>query len=112
MTEHSHHAPNTKLYFMVFGALMVLTVVTVLVSYLHFPPALGIFIGLLIATFKAALVAAFFMHLKGERLLIYGLLGITLICAAIMLLIPLDIVKTEDTRIHEPAMKVAAPHEP
>ena len=53
------------------------------------PPAIGIFIGLAIATLKVSLVAAFFMHLKGERLLIYGLLAVTAFFALLLFLLPL-----------------------
>lgn len=58
------HPPNVKRYLMVFAALMVLTVTTVAVSYLHLPIALAVLLGVFIATIKASLVAAFFMHLS------------------------------------------------
>ena len=67
-----------KTYMMVFGALLVGTVVTVLVATV---PALDIgghgfdvwdaVLGILIATTKATLVAAIFMHLNHEKKLIY-----------------------------------------
>lgn len=87
MTEH--HKPDVKLYMIVFGALMVMTVVTVLVSYWHLPPAAAITVGLAIATFKASLVAAFFMHLKGERKIIYGLLGMTVFFLIVLFALPI-----------------------
>ncbi len=55
----------------VFVALLLLTVVTVLVSYVD----LGLWnvvVALLIASAKAFLVALFFMHLKGESRLVWG----------------------------------------
>ena len=52
---------------MVFGALLVLTLVTVGVSYLDLPEVETVVVALAIATAKASLVAMFFMHLKGER---------------------------------------------
>jgi cytochrome c oxidase subunit 4 len=55
----------------VFVALLLLTVVTVLVSYVD----LGLWnvvVALLIASAKASLVALFFMHLKGESRLVWG----------------------------------------
>jgi len=55
----------------VFAALLLLTVVTVLVSYVD----LGLWntvVALLIASVKASLVALFFMHLKGETRLVWG----------------------------------------
>ena len=89
MTDsHKAHAPNVKLYLLMFGVLMVLTVVTVLVSWLHLPPGPAIAVGLAIATLKASLVASFFMHLKGERTLIYGLLGVTVVAMFILFIIP------------------------
>jgi len=72
----SHEAPHdaehfhchTRLYVGVGVALLICTGLTVGISYIHFgSEAMNIFMGLLLATFKAALVAAIFMHLKGER---------------------------------------------
>lgn len=77
MTEHAAHRPNVALYLKVFGALLVLTVVTVAVSHLDLPKGPGIAVGILIALVKAGLVAAFFMHLKGEKALIFALLAVT-----------------------------------
>ncbi|MBI3549529.1 MAG: cytochrome C oxidase subunit IV family protein [Elusimicrobia bacterium] len=95
----AHHAPDVKMYFIIFGALLVLTAATVLVSYLELPKMLGITIGLMIATVKASLVAAFFMHLKGERTLIYGFLGLTVFFMAVLFLLPItDAVETEKNR--------------
>lgn len=93
---------------MVFGALMVLTVVTVAVSYWHLPPLAAILLGLAIATLKASLVAAFFMHLKGERVLIYALLGVTAFTFIMLISIPIDTAATYDTRIPEKAPATAA----
>ncbi len=62
----------------VFGALLVLTLVTVGVVV---PPSAGdarpSSIGLSIALTKASLVAMFFMHLKGEKPMVYWPLGLT-----------------------------------
>ena len=107
MTRH----PNVKVYLAVFAALMVLTVVTVSVSYLHLPTATAIPVGLLIAGIKAGLVAAFFMHLKGERLLIYGLLGLTAFFMALLFILPIsDNAATESVRIHTETLAEEAGH--
>ncbi len=63
---HVHIAP-TRFYWGIFGALVCLTVATVKVSYYDFGSA-NILIALLIATMKASLVAAFFMHLRHDKL--------------------------------------------
>ena len=82
--------PNIKLYLAIFGALLVLTVVTVLVSYWHLPPAAAIAVGLAVATLKAGLVTAFFMHLKGEHRLVWVFLGLTAFTLVGFFLVPLD----------------------
>jgi len=70
-------ARQVRGYLFVFGALLVLTMVTVGVSYLHLPKAPAITIGLSIALIKASLVAMYFMHLKGERPMVYWPLSLT-----------------------------------
>jgi cytochrome c oxidase subunit IV len=89
MSDNGHHKPDIKLYLMVFGALLVLTVVTVLVSYWHLPPLQAVALGLLIASVKASLVVAFFMHLKGERAIIYSLLGMTVFFMLVLFAMPI-----------------------
>jgi len=48
---------------MVFSALVCLTFVTVGVSYLGLPPTLSITVAMMVASVKATLVGAWFMHL-------------------------------------------------
>ena len=66
-------------YMKVFGALAVLTIVTVAVGSLKFGIGLAVVIAMVIATVKGSLVASFFMHLAHEKKLIYLLLCITLV---------------------------------
>jgi cytochrome c oxidase subunit 4 len=70
-------AVQVKGYMAVFGALLVLTALTVGVSYVQLPTTPAVAVGVAIATAKAALVAMFFMHLKHERRLIYMALILT-----------------------------------
>ena len=70
-------AVHVKGYLVVFGALLALTVVTVAVSYLNLPMTPTVILALAIASAKASLVAMFFMHLKGERPMVYWPLGLT-----------------------------------
>jgi cytochrome c oxidase subunit 4 len=74
--EH-HHAVDVRGYILVFVALLVLTLVTVGVSYLEMSVAPTVVVALAIAGTKAALVAMFFMHLKGERPLVHWALALT-----------------------------------
>ena len=59
----AEHVSSPKLYVMVFLALMVLTVITVVVAYQDLGP-LNDVVALTIATAKALLVVLFFMHVK------------------------------------------------
>ena len=70
MSEDIKH--HIKIYWGVFIALLILTVLTVAVSYIHFSYAwLGLLVGLLVACVKGYLVASEFMHLKGEKKMDY-----------------------------------------
>src|SRR5579859_1816083 len=61
------HIASSQFYWGIFAALIVLTIATVRVSYYDFGSA-NIIIAILIATMKASLVAAFFMHLRHDKL--------------------------------------------
>ena len=65
---------HIKVYVLVFASLAVLTVVTVLVSYLSIPFVPALLIALAIATLKATLVALYFMHLVSEKQVILWIL--------------------------------------
>ena len=71
---------QVRRYLVVFGALLVLTALTVAVSYVHLPTTPAVTVGVTIALAKAALVAMFFMHLRHERRVIY----MALILAAVL----------------------------
>jgi cytochrome c oxidase subunit IV len=59
----SEHIAPVKMYFYVFFALLVLTVVTWQIAYIDLG-AWNTVVALVIAVCKAALVATFFMHLR------------------------------------------------
>lgn len=81
---------HVRVYMMVFGALAVLTVVTVAVSYLHMPVVPAIAAALAIASVKASLVALYFMHLKGEVRAIVWTLMLTAIFFLTVMTIPVS----------------------
>ena len=80
---------SVKTYYMIFGALMVFTVLTVAVSYLHLPLAFAVLIALVVATIKGSLVAMFFMHLLHERRVIYWALLLTVVFFIFLMFVPL-----------------------
>lgn len=90
----SGHTPedikkHVRTYLYVFAALIVLTVVTVMVSYVDLGHGGNILLALVIATTKATLVACFFMHLISERKFLYGTLILTVVFFFALLLLPL-----------------------
>lgn len=85
--DHSHDAEHVakhvRGYLLVGGALLVLTIITVALSYVDFGThSRNVIVAMIVATFKAGLVAAIFMHLKGERATIWRFLIFTAIFAA------------------------------
>jgi cytochrome c oxidase subunit 4 len=78
MSEHATaHAVNVRGYITVFVALLVLTVITVAVASLDLTESATVAVAVAIATLKASLVALFFMHLKGEKPMVFWSLGLT-----------------------------------
>jgi caa(3)-type oxidase subunit IV len=71
---------HVKGYLMVGGALLFCTALTVALSYVNFgTQKANIAVAMLVATLKAGLVAAIFMHLSAEKKLIYRILLFTVI---------------------------------
>ena len=80
------HVSSVSFYIGIFALLVVLTFATVKVSYYDFG-SLNTVVALLIATTKASLVAAFFMHLRYDNLFnTLALLGAFLFLAIFILL--------------------------
>ncbi len=77
--EHDHDvSKHVNKYLLVGATLLVCTLLTVFLSYVDFGShKANMAIGMLVATFKAGLVAAIFMHLSSERKLIYRVLIFT-----------------------------------
>jgi cytochrome c oxidase subunit IV len=92
-TAEPHHKVN---YLAIFGLLVVLTIVTVAVAFLHIRSEIvKVLIALTIASVKAAFVALYFMHLKFEGKLIYLILALPIfLCAVLVVALIPDIVHT------------------
>ena len=82
-------AAHVQLYKKIGAALLVLTVVTVAISYVEFTVPLTIAIALLVAATKGSLVASYFMHLVDERKSILAALALTVFFFMVLLLIPI-----------------------
>lgn len=75
---------HVRIYMSVFAALAVLTIVTVAVGYLHLPLIPALIAALVIASVKAGLVAAYFMHLVSEERVIRSLVWLSLALLLVM----------------------------
>lgn len=79
---------SIKKYLWIGVILGVFTVITVGLSYVELPShSLNMLVGMIVATFKAALVGLIFMHLNHERPLIYKVLAFTTVFALAIFLL-------------------------
>ena len=101
--SHDNIKDHVKVYWFVFIALLILTVLTVGVSYFEFGGIvwLAIGVGLAIAFFKGYLVAANFMHLNNEKSTIYWTLIMTVVFFIVLFFMPIiwekDTLKSPDS---------------
>ncbi len=79
---------HLKTYYMVFGALAVLTVVTVAIAMLDLDIVAAVLVAMFVASIKGTLVACYFMHLISERGLIFWVLGLCAVFFVVLLLLP------------------------
>jgi caa(3)-type oxidase subunit IV len=74
----AHVAAHVRKYVMVGVTLLAFTAITVALSYVNFGTMkMNVAVALVVATLKAGLVAAIFMHLSAEKRLIYRILIFT-----------------------------------
>ena len=86
---HEDIAKHVRVYIMVFIALACLTGITVGASYIHMGRHwMNIAVALLIATVKASLVGAYFMHLISEKKVIFWVLGLTVLFFVFVIVVP------------------------
>jgi len=86
--EHVHFEGGTKLFLNVLLGLLVLTVIEVFLAYKHVP--LHIMLTLLIglSLVKAAMIVAYFMHLKFERMsLVLTLIPTLAVCICLLFIV-------------------------
>ena len=89
MTAHAHaeehFAGSNKLFISIWIVLVVLTLVEILLAYKQMPFILMLTVLLGLSIIKAALIVAYFMHLKFERLsLILTIVPMLVICILLL----------------------------
>jgi cytochrome c oxidase subunit 4 len=71
----SEHIVSRKVYFAIFGALMVGTAATVAVAFIDLGGQLNTVLALTIAVIKATLVVLYFMHVRYSSRLTWVIVG-------------------------------------
>jgi cytochrome c oxidase subunit IV len=83
--EHVHFEGGTKLFLSVLGALLVLTLVEVLLAYFKVDILIMLIIVMGLSIIKAALIIAYFMHLRFERMsLVLTIVPILVVCICLL----------------------------
>jgi len=83
--DETHFEGTTKLFLAVLGALLGLTVVEVFLAYIEVGLKLMLTILIGLSLIKAALILAYFMHLRYERMsLVLSLIPILVICICLL----------------------------
>ncbi len=86
--SQADYQKHVRTYIGVFLALAVLTAVTVGVSYIDLSTGPAIILAVFIASIKASLVMAFFMHLLNEKQVITSLLLLTAFFFGVLMILP------------------------
>ncbi|HYY43229.1 MAG TPA: cytochrome C oxidase subunit IV family protein [Pyrinomonadaceae bacterium] len=113
--EHVHFEGATRLFLYVLGALLVLTVVEVFLAYIHLPLTLMLIILMGLSLIKAAMIVAYFMHLRFERMsLVLTLVPTVAVCICLLFIVFPDsfragALRTTKTEAVAPAEGTQAP---
>jgi cytochrome c oxidase subunit IV len=95
----SGHILRPRVYFTIFGILMVCTLATVLIALVDLGP-LNIVAALAIAVFKASLVVLFFMHVKYSSRLTWAVVMGSVFWLAILLVLTMGDYLTRSWRTY------------
>ena len=86
--EHVHFEGGVKLFLGVLLGLLVLTLVEVLLAYIEVPLAIMLTVLIGLSLIKAALIVAYFMHLRFERMsLVLTLIPTLVICICLLFIV-------------------------
>src|SRR5213082_4068338 len=98
-----HFAGNAKLFLSVWGWLMLLTFLEVFLGYIHLPVTYMLVILMGASIIKAALIVAYFMHLRFERInLILTIVPALVICICLLLVFFPDSFRSKNLRYSGP----------
>jgi cytochrome c oxidase subunit 4 len=107
-----HFEGSTKLFMAVLGYLLGLTLVEVFLAYIHTPLHIMLTILMGLSIVKAALIMAYFMHLRFERLsLVITLIPMLVICICLFFVFFPDSMRSSKLRYQGGNAPVQAPSE-
>jgi cytochrome c oxidase subunit 4 len=97
--EHVHFEGSIKLFLNVLLGLLVLTVIEVFLAYIHVPLQIMLTLLIGLSLVKAAMIVAYFMHLRFERMsLVLTLVPILAVCICLLFIVFPDSFRTGSLR--------------
>ena len=97
--EHVHFEGGIKLFMNVLLALLALTLVEVVLAYIHIQPTIMLILVMGLSLVKAALIIAYFMHLRFERMsLVLTLIPTLAVCICLLFIVFPDSFRTGELR--------------
>jgi len=109
--EHVHFEGGTRLFLNVLLGLLGLTLIEVFLAYKQVPLNIMLTILMGLSIIKAALIVAYFMHLKFERMsLVLTLIPTLVICICLLFIVFPDSFRTHDQRSPRPVAGAPAQH--
>ena len=109
--EEAHFAGSNKLFTGVWIVLVILTAIEVFLAYKPMSVILMLAILMGLSIIKAALIVAYFMHLRFERLnLVLTIVPALVICICLLLVFFPDSFRAKNLRYEVPAQPPAASH--
>jgi caa(3)-type oxidase subunit IV len=105
--EHAEHGGSSREMIIVWGGLLALTAIEVFLAYIHINVTLMLIILMGASIIKAALIVAYFMHLKFERLsLILTIVPTIVVLLCLFAILFPDSFRLRDMRPAEPVQQV------
>ncbi len=98
-TTPIHFEGSTKLFLSILGWLLALTIIEVFLAYIHTPLHIMLTILMGLSLVKAALIMAYFMHLRFERLsLVLTLVPMLVVCICLLFVFFPDSMRSSSLR--------------
>src|SRR5438270_6778284 len=100
--EEEHFAGSNKLFISIWGWLLGLTLVEIFLAYRPMPINFMLTILMGLSIIKAALIVAYFMHLKFERLsLVLTLVPMLVVCICLLMVFFPDSFRSKNLRYQD-----------